>query len=182
MKSAISSGYQSLGQNSDAAPKPTTDVEPERPHRSAASKIPSTASQLERLARSATQVVNGGDFDHETPAGREFASYVSDDFQAVLDNYSPEPLSWRGLCATWKLMARLDPSVFFDIRQISSDVDDVRGKATVYVEIAATGVTGSKDVKFLTMSVLSWRRDEKGRWWYHRYQGMLGTVGSGGFV
>lgn len=81
-------------------------------------------------------------------------------------------------------MLDLDPteSCFSDVKSICSNADDGFGRAAVFAETAASlarGVAG-KDVIMHAMSELEWRRDQYGLWWYHRYQAMMGMLGSSG--
>lgn len=78
-------------------------------------------------------------------------------------------------------MAAVDPSCFFEVRTVTSDVDESTGEAVIYVEIVVEGF-GMKEAKFHTMSELKWKPDSIGFWWYYHYQGMIGMSGNDGFV
>lgn len=161
-----------------SAPAPKKRIHPNHPiiptpHSSSST---STASELQRISRSSSAVLNNRDFSHTSALGQEVLACIAPDYTATLENF-PFPLTWWALVDVWREWAAKDPRLTFDVKDCEAYVDEERGLATVYME---TDLTGVANVELRAFTALKWRRDRWGRWVTYMFwasRGMPGMMG-----
>ncbi|KAK5723691.1 hypothetical protein LTR15_005390 [Elasticomyces elasticus] len=133
----------------------------------------STVSELERLSSAFLHVLNERDFDFQTPTSQELKSHLSTNFRAHLDTFAQnsEPVTLEAQVAKWRQRAQEQPNVHFHLLSLMSTVDESTGRASVYVDMEVSGLSG---VKLQAMNELNWERVD-GVWLCYYIIGMRGS-------
>lgn len=139
----------------------------------------SLGKELERLSIAGINCLNTRDFEFSTPAGQELVGRLSSQFEAVLGNVSPLPMSWSAACDVLKAFFKANPDAQYEVRNTSSDIDNYTNTAIVYVELAMNLSTG---ITVHGMSTCMWKRDAEGKWCWYRFWNMRNISGNEGFV
>jgi hypothetical protein len=136
-----------------------------------------SSALLERLSVAMVDViVNQRDFDCETAEAQEVVAHLSPNWKSDMDTQA-KGLDWTSQLASWKERAKEMPDVKFEVRQVSSEVNERSGIAKVYMDMEVTGL-GS--VTLHAMNELRWRR-VKGEWLCTYVLGFRGSPGNAGF-
>ncbi|KAK5682713.1 hypothetical protein LTS10_005843 [Elasticomyces elasticus] len=132
-----------------------------------------TASELERLSSAFLHVLNERDFDFRSPISQELRSHLSDNFRAHLDTFAQnsEPVTLEEQVAKWRQRAQEQPDVNFRVLSLMSSVDESTGRASVYMDMEVSGLSG---VKLQAMNELNWERVD-GIWLCYYIIGMRGS-------
>ena len=132
-------------------------------------KKESTGQYLERLAKSILEV-NLNQRDNSHPL---IQKHISPDFRGKHDAL---PKVNNRDDHQQSLMKHLDtlPNFHIDILNSSSEVDDSRGRATVYLWYEIRGL--ANDLEREAVAVLSWERKQS-TWIITKHQGMRGSSG-----
>jgi hypothetical protein len=129
----------------------------------------SSAPLLERLSRALVNALNEHDFDfNQSPEAQEVLACISPHFKADMDT-QPQSLTWDEQIASWKERAGVHPDVRFEVKQVSSDVNERSGVAKVYMDME---VRGLGNVTLHAMNELRWRKMH-GKWLYAMFINML---------
>lgn len=134
-----------------------------------ASKRESTGQYLEDLSRQMLDVnLNYKTFDHPI-----VAKHMSPEFRGKHDTLPKVGNRDDHVSALQKHLQEM-PNFHCNILNSSSDVDDSRGRATVYLWYEITGLTHGLERE--AVAVLSWER-KQGTWMMMKHTGMRGPSG-----
>lgn len=149
-------------------PPETPTAQPTKPRDS--------ATELQRLSRAIIDAHNARDFNFESTDTRELLSRISPHWKGDVDTKGPptKSMTWDEQISAWKQRAEIHPQVHFEIKHLSSDVNERGGVAKVFMEMEVTGIG---EVTLHAMNELRWRKME-GRWMLNYTLGMRGSPGN----
>lgn len=88
-------------------------------------------------------------------------------------------MTWEQACAGLEIFFKENPEAQYSVRNVSSDVDERKGEATVWFELVMEGTrTGMRESG---VGTCVWRKWDDG-WVWLRYWNMRNMVGNEGFV
>lgn len=119
----------------------------------------STASKLERLSRCVADSINARDFAFTSKDGQELLAHTAADFMCHLDSQA-QPITLQEQVAAWQKRTEQFPDFRFELQEISSDVNERSGQASVFMSLIWTGLS---DVNLHAITELKWRK--MGNWW-----------------
>lgn len=139
-------------------------------------------SELERLYLQSIKAANLQDWAHKSPQGQEFLDHISDDF--VFRSEQMPPLGWADAVHYWETYFARLPKFHINVQEVSSDVDEKGGNATVHVQSEAIGgVLGGEETKYVYFAETCWRFDRGLRKWLcFEMSGVRGSAQHQGFV
>lgn len=143
-----------------------------------------TGTELERLYLQSIAAANLRDWSHlSSPPGQEFLNHVSDDFQFRPERLT-QPMSWAEAVDFWETNFAHFPNLYINVTDVSSNVDQVEGKATVHVQSETIGgVVGGEETKYVYFGETRWRFSKQmEKWLCFEMSGIRGTVNHQGFV
>ncbi|KAK5165128.1 uncharacterized protein LTR77_009225 [Saxophila tyrrhenica] len=119
-----------------------------------------TAAELERLSCLIIHAHNERDFEFQGADTQELQAHISPQWKGEIDTGGPRdrPITWEEQTSAWKQRAEEHPDVRFDIRHVSSQVNERSGVAKVYMEMEVSGIGG---VTLHAMNELRWRKVER---------------------
>lgn len=130
----------------------------------------STSTRLERLSRCVPEVINARDWAFTSNDAQELLANVSADFMCRLDPH-PQPLTLGEQVKAWADRSRETPEFWIELQDVTSNVDQGTGEASVYLDMIFKGV-GKFNLH--TIAEMKWRR--RGNWWklywVHALRGM----------
>lgn len=142
-------------------------------------KAEETAKELEALSTAFVHALNARDFDfNKSGSAREVSRHIAPTWKAQLDTRPQQerPLSWDEQRQAWRERALDHPDVYFDVVQVTSDVNEENGHAKVYLDMEVSGIG---HVLLHAMNEVRWRRT-RGTWLCYYVIGMRGTPGNAG--
>ncbi|KAK4549112.1 hypothetical protein LTR36_007568 [Oleoguttula mirabilis] len=137
------------------------------------------AAELERLSTAFVGVLNAHDFAFASHEAQELVAHLTPDWRAQMDTsaHQTEPVGFAEQVKRWKARAQEHPDVRFDVVGVSSDVDEHKGRARVYIEMDVSGILASGTLQ--AMNEVKWRR-VGGAWRCYYVTGFRGSRGNGG--
>lgn len=155
-------------QSQPSYPTPESDTSPKE----------TTSAQIERLSTTWVNTLNNRDFSFTSPEAQDLIAHLAPDFRARIDTDPSNPfhLSLDEQIVKWRERAEQHPDVYFKIVLISSDVDEAKGVASVYLNMEVSGIG---EVMLSAMNELRWRREDE-RWLCYYVIGMRGSMGNTG--
>lgn len=131
-----------------------------------------TAAELERLSAAAVIAMSRRDWSlNKSPEAKEVLEHIDPDWSADFDNY-PEPLTFSEQIAAHRQLFAEHPLGYYEIRNISVDLDEAAGVGSVFLAIDIKGVD---NLTFRGFSEFRWRRNG-GRWLWFYHQAMRGMA------
>ena len=97
------------------------------------------ATELARRSQYFITVYNKRDFDLQSYEARELIDHLSLDWEAQFDHHL-HPISFDEQLQEWRHMAKEDPGMFLEVREIHAEVQMKLGIASVYMQVRATNV------------------------------------------
>lgn len=138
------------------------------------------AAELEWLSIAGIIAVNDRDWDCQSPQMKKSLEHLAPDFEAQHDNF-PARLSFAENMASSRYLAEQDPSFHLEVVHISTNIQDSRTLASVWIEMNVTGISPGVVVK--GFSELRWRLSgDDGKWYCYRHLGMRGSSMTAGPV
>lgn len=133
----------------------------------------SPTAELERLSIAFVNIVNERDFDFASKSAQELVTRLTPEWKASMDTSVSglAPVTFAEQIARWRERASENPDVHFQIMDVFSVVDEVKGVASVYLEMEVDGVS---NVKLQAMNELKWRLVED-VWMCYYVIGMRGS-------
>lgn len=139
-----------------------------------------TIEELESLSRECIVAFNDHDFEYQgNDLRKEFATRISPKFQARIETYPENALSFPELIELWRGFAAAEPNCRFHVINVSTDLH-ANGTAVLYLEIDVTGVQEGM-VHFMRLMQMKWRIIH-GKWTYYSCVTMGSTVGNNGLM
>lgn len=155
-----------------------TTTSPSRPPPQTPESDLQLAAELEWLSIAGIIAVNDRDWDLQSPHMQKSLEHLAPDFEAQHDNF-PARLSFAENMASSRFLAEQDPSFHLEIVNISTNIQESRTLASVWLEMDVTGINPGVTMK--GFSELKWRLSgEDGKWYCYRHLGMRGSLMSGG--
>lgn len=118
-----------------------------------------TSTKLERLSRCVPESINARDFAFASKDGQELLAHTAPDFMCHLDSQS-QPITLQEQVKAWSDRAETHPDFRFELQDVTSDVNERSGRASVFMSLIWTGIS---DVNLHAICEMKWRR--KGNWW-----------------
>ncbi|KAI5368041.1 hypothetical protein Slin15195_G031750 [Septoria linicola] len=120
--------------------------------------------------------LNDTPLEYRNPRGARILACVHTGFQAQFDAY-PGHLTWEQLNAIVKAWEMSAPNLHCKVDNISVDVNDRAGTATVFMELEFTGVEDTLTMR--AFAEMKWAKDEADKWWFHRFHGLRADMTKG---
>lgn len=121
--------------------------------------------------------MNARDWDLKSPHMQKSLKHLAPDFEAQHDNF-PAKLSFQENMDSSRYLAEQNPDFHLDIVHISTNIQESRTLASVWLEMNVSGI--SPGVVMKGFSELKWRLSgEDGKWYCYRHLGMRGSLMNG---
>jgi hypothetical protein len=139
-----------------------------------------TVEMLERLSITGANALNDRDHDFTgSAATRELRSRMAASWRGQIDTYAhAREVTFAEQSAMWAQRRAQYPDVHFEVVAISTEVDERRGEALVFMDMEVSGLA---TFNLQAMSELTWKK-VRGQWMLAHTLSLRGTRGnSGGF-
>ena len=133
----------------------------------------SLKATLEELSVGNIKIINDRDWDLTSPEAKVLKEHVSPHFRTWVHNLSkPMTISFEDATAWIQKVVEEYPDYREEILDVTSDIDEKRGCATVIMHVR---IDGHEQTSVEAIREARWERDDSGKWWLHNYVGIRGV-------